>query len=166
MEQRQPMLHALMLAPGGDRRVERFVACSRPDQLHIALSEGAADVRREHELAHWQKLDTVEPRSSALRLPIEGPDRFERVAEEVKANRLGSRRIEIEDAAAHCILAWIGHGARAPVTGNFEALDELLHSHGIAGYEPHARRGDERPWGHSLHHGVHRGEDDKRRLVA
>jgi hypothetical protein len=58
-----------------------------------------------------------------LRLGIEGPDRFKSVAEEVKANRLGSRRIEIEDAAAHRVLAWIGHGARASVARNFEPLD-------------------------------------------
>src|SRR4029078_10350015 len=108
MEQRQPMLHALMLAPGGDRLVERVVARNRPQQLHIALWEGAADVRREHELAHWQKLDTVEPRSSALRLRIEGPDRFERVAEEVKANRLGSRRIASGGAAAHRTVCLVG----------------------------------------------------------
>src|SRR5262249_17257244 len=97
MELWQPMLHALMLAPGRHRLVERVVSGGRSEELHIALAEGAADVRRERKLAHRQKLDLIEPRGGPLRVGIESPDRLQRVAEEVEANRLRYRRIKIED---------------------------------------------------------------------
>ena len=47
----------------------------------------------------------------ALRVRIEGPDRFQRVAEEIEPDRLrGARREEVDDAAAHRVFA----GLHAP----------------------------------------------------
>ncbi len=103
------MLHALMLAPDRDRLVERVLARDGSEQFDITLTEGAADLRCQHHLAHGQELHAVTPRRGALRFGLEGPDRFQRVAEEVETDRLAARRIEVEDAAAHRVLAGIDH---------------------------------------------------------
>ena len=62
MEQRQPMLHALMLAPGGDRLVERIVAADRAEQLDIAGAEALARLLGQRRLAHGQERDRIEAR--------------------------------------------------------------------------------------------------------
>ena len=115
MEQRQPVLHALMLAAGRNRLVERIVSCDRTEQLHVALAEGAAHVRRERKLAHRQEFDGIQSRRRALRVRIEGSDRFQGVAEEIESDGLSSRRIKVENAAAHRVLPGIGDRARPPI---------------------------------------------------
>ena len=69
VEQRQPMLHALMLAPRRDRLVERVVAGDRTEQSDITLAEGADDLGRQRHLAHRQELHRLRaaPRSAACR---------------------------------------------------------------------------------------------------
>ena len=56
MEEREPMFHALVLAPGRDRLVKRVVAGDGAEQLDIALAEGAAHVRRQRHFAHGKKM--------------------------------------------------------------------------------------------------------------
>ncbi len=72
MEERQPMLHALVLAPGRDRLVKRVVAGDRAEQLDIALAEGAPHLRRQRHLAHGKKLKRLAPPLGPLRGGIEG----------------------------------------------------------------------------------------------
>jgi hypothetical protein len=127
VEQRQPMLHALVLAPRRDRLVKRVLARHRAEQLHIALAEVATHLGRQRHLAHRQKLYLLAPRLGALRFRLEGPDRFEGVTEEVEAHRLTARRKEIEDAAAHGVLAGIDHRAGAPIARRFQPDDQILH---------------------------------------
>jgi hypothetical protein len=119
VEQRQPMLHALMLAPRRDRLVQRIVAGDRAEQSDITLAEGADDLGRQRHLAHRQELDDVAARRGALRIGVEGSDRFQRVAEEIEPDRIPSRGIEVENAAAHGILPGIGDGAGARIAGDF-----------------------------------------------
>ena len=102
------MFHALMLPPGRDRLVERVVAGDRAEQSDVTLAEGADDFGRQRHLAHRQSSSKHEPRRRALRVGIEGPDRFQGIAEEIEADRIAAGRIEIEDAAAHGILPGIG----------------------------------------------------------
>ena len=151
VEERQPVLHALMLTPCRDRLVERVVARDRAEQRDIALAEGAPHLRRERHLAHGQKLHEVAPRLGPLRVGIEGPDLFERVAEEIEADRLAARRIKVEDAAAHRILPRVGDGAGARIAGDLQPLDQRLHAHDIAGLKLEARAGDEVARRHALH---------------
>ena len=137
------MFHALMLAPGRDRLVERVVAGDRAEQSDVTLAEGADDFGRQRHLAHRQELHRLEPRRRALRVGIEGPDRFQRIAEEIEADRIAAGRIEIEDAAAHGILPGIGDGAGAHIAGNLQALDQRLHGQHVARLKFKARGGDE-----------------------
>ena len=129
------MFHALMLAPRRDRLVERVVAGDRTEQSDVTLAEGADDFGRQRHLAHRQELHRLEPRRGALRVGIEGPDRFQRIAEEIESDRIAAGRIEIEDAAAHGILPGIGNRAGAHIAGNLQALDQRLHGQHVAGLE-------------------------------
>ena len=166
MEQRQPMLHALMLAPGGDRLVERIVAPHRAEQLDIAGAEALARLFGQRRLAHRQQRDRIEAGKRPLRLGIESADRFKRVAEEIEADGTRARRIEIEDAATHGILPGIGDGAGAAIADMLQPLDQLCHAHRIAGARVLHGAGKELVRRHALQHGVDRGEHDQRRLVA
>ena len=133
MEQRQPMLHALVLLPRRDGLVERVVALHGPEQLHIALAKAAAHLRRQRHLAHGQKVDRLDAGFGALGFRIEGADGFERVAEEVEPDRLPSRREEIENTAAHRILAGIGHRAGSHIASGLQPLHQLPHVQDVAG---------------------------------
>ena len=137
------MFHALMLAPRRDRLIKRVVAGDRAEQSDVTLAEGADDFGRQRHLAHRQELHRLEPRRRPLRIGIEGPDRFQRVAEEIEPDRIAARRIEIEDAAAHGILARIGDGAGAHIAGNLQTLDQRLHRQHVARLKLEARGGNE-----------------------
>ncbi len=56
MEQRQPMLHALMLAPGRNQLIELVVGARRTEQLDITRAEAAAHIGVERGLAHGQQM--------------------------------------------------------------------------------------------------------------
>ena len=159
------MLHALMLTPGRDQLVERIVAPHRAEQLDIAGAEALARLLGQRRLAHGQQRDVIETAEGPLRLRIEGADRFERVAEEIEADGARARRIEIEDAAAHRILARIGDGAGAAIADMLQPLDQLGHAHRIAGREALHGCGEELVRRHALQRSVDRGEHDQRRLV-
>ena len=64
MEQRQPVLHALMLAPCRHRLVERIVAPHRAEQLDIAGSKALARLFSQRRLAHGQERDRIEAAES------------------------------------------------------------------------------------------------------
>ena len=164
MEQRQPMLHALMLAPCGDRLVKLVLGRRRAEQLDIAGAEAFADLRIERGLAHRQEVQGFDARERPLALGIEGPDRFERVAEEIEPDGIASWREQVEDAAADRILPRIGHRACAGIARGLQALDEASHAHHVAGREPEARCGDERAGRHALQHGVDGRQHDQRVL--
>src|SRR6476660_6295474 len=68
MKQRQPVLHALMLAPGRDRLVERIIAGDGPEQLDVAGTKALARLIGERRFAHRQERDLIETRKRSLRL--------------------------------------------------------------------------------------------------
>ena len=107
-----------------------------------------------------------EPRRGALRVGIEGPDRFQRIAEEIESDRIAAGRIEIEDAAAHGILTGIGDGAGAHIAGDLQALDQRLHGQHIAQLKLEARGGDKVARRHLLQQRIEGGQHDKRLDVA
>ena len=166
MEQRQPMLHALMLAAGRDQLIERIVAPHRAEQLHIAGAESPARLLGQRRFAHGEQRDGIEAGERALGLGIEGADRLQRIAEEIEADGTGARRIEVEDAAAHRILAGVGHGAGAAIADMLKPLDQIRHADRVARRERLHRGGKEIVARHALQHGVDRGEHDQRRLVG
>src|SRR5439155_21719935 len=108
--ERQPVLHAGLAPPGTDRFVERVVAADRPERLAVARAEAVDRGVVEQDLADRAQLDPVERAGGALGQRIEAAQTFERVAEEIEADRL--RRagwVEVDDAAAYRELAGLTH---------------------------------------------------------
>ena len=101
-----------------------------------------------------------------MALRIEGADRFQRVAEEIEANRIAARRKQIEDAAADGILTGIGHRAGAGIARRLQALHQACHVDHVAGGQLQARRGEKVARRDTLQHRVHRGQHDQRCFVA
>ena len=166
VKQRQPMLDAGGAAALGDRFVEHVVGASRAEGRDIAGAEQPDGVGGELELRHRHEIERAQLIGGALGVRIEAADRFQRVAEEIEPHRrVHARREQIDNAAAHRIVARLAHGRCTIKAVEFEPLDDARHRQQIA------RRGGERLAGqrlarrHPLQHGVHGGEHD-RRLVA
>ncbi len=117
-----------MAAAFADGFIERHRrASARRNASHRLGGTGGSSSRLELHLAHRHEIESAELSGRALRFGIEGPDRFERVAEKIEPHRLRhARREKIEDAAAHRIFAGIAHarGPREPV--GFEPSDERV----------------------------------------
>src|SRR5690606_5200841 len=104
VEKRQPVLHARKATAFADRLIECIVALRRTEHRHIILAETAYHVRRERNLAHRLEYEFLARAGGALRSRIESADRLQRIAEEIEPQRLlSTRRIKIENAAAHRI---------------------------------------------------------------
>ena len=98
---------------------------------------------------------------------VEGADALQLVAEQVEAKRpLAAARKNVDDAAAHGVLARLHHGAAAPVAvagqgreqpGTIDALA------GAGGEQAGAQRLGRR---HLLHQGIDGGDDQARLLLA
>ncbi len=167
VEQRQPVLDAGMAPPLAHRLVERVVPRRRAEGRHIALAEAAHGLGGELQFAHRHEVERAQLVRGALRLGIEGPDRFERVAEEVETQRLRhARGIEVDDAAAHRIFARVTHGAGAQEAVDLEPADERLHVHDIAGRGRERLGGDAGDGRHALQDGVDRREQDARLVLS
>ena len=94
VEERQPVLHAGIAPALADRLVEPVVAGRRAEGRHIGLPEAPDALGGELDLAHRHEIEGAQRADRALGLRIEGADRFERVAEEVEADRVGQARRE------------------------------------------------------------------------
>ncbi len=121
----------------------------------------------ERRLADRQKRDLLARGLRALRHGIELADAFECIAEEIEPHgpRM-PRRVEIEDAAAHCIFAGLHHRARAVEARRFKALRDLLHGDARARRQPRRRFLQPVERRHALQDGVDRGQHDNRGLAA
>jgi hypothetical protein len=102
-----------MTAAFADCFIKLVVALRRAELRDIAHAEAADRFGDELEFAHRHQIQRAHGHQRALRLGIEGPDRFQRVAEEVEPHGLvQARRKQIEDAAAHGIFAGLAHRRR------------------------------------------------------
>ena len=131
-------------APSLIGRVERIVA-GRAEQVRDSRCgtgrwsrrpAGPRDTGRQRHL--------VAAAGRALGLGVEGADRFQRVAEQVEADRLlGARREDVDHAAADGELAALGDGRGAHVAVDGEiALQRRL----ISSVAARRRRRSRRPW--------------------
>jgi hypothetical protein len=156
------MLHAGMAPPGADRFVERIVAADRAELLAVARAEALNRRIVEQDFADRAQHERIERPSRALRQRVEAAQAFERVAEEIEADRL--RRAggkEIDDAAAHRELAGLAHriGAHVAVVAE-KALQPVERDAPARPQRQHppveqfARR-------HPLDERVDRGQDDE-----
>ena len=145
VEQRQPVLEADRAAAFADRGVEIVARGRRAEFCGVGLTEALIDVGRQPRFAHRHEIERAQLRGRALRLRIEGADRFERVAEEVEPDRRRrARRIEVENAAARGVVADVAHRAGARVAVRLEPAREVLHPHAVAGRGGEGGRGDDR----------------------
>ena len=92
---------------------------------------------------------------------------LQRVAEEIEAHGARApRREEIEDAAAHGVLAGLHDGAGALEAGEVEPLDQLVHVEALAGGDVLQGAADELARGEALQDGVDGGQHDGRALAG
>ena len=170
MEQRQPMLHALIAPAVGDRFIERIVDVDAAEGRGIAGAETADGLGRSAAL-HWR-----DGASSACSVPvercdlrIEAADRFQRVAEEIEPHRMvGARRKDIDDAAAHREVAGIDHraGAREAVLGEEGDAARRVLTRWPGAAEKARRLAISLARHHALQDGIDRGEQDQRAASA
>ncbi len=145
VEQRQPVLHAGITAALGDGGVEHVVRTGGAERRHIAGAEGADRVARELEFGHRHEIERAQLGTGALRLRIEAADGFQRVAEKIEPHRLAhAGREQVENAAAHCVIAWLAHRRGAIEAVEIEPLHDAGHRQEISG------RGGERLPRHDL----------------
>ena len=126
VEERQPVLHAGVPAALADGGVERVVV-GRPEGVDVVLAEAADRIRGQLHLAHRHEVERAELPHRALRLGIEGADRFQRGAEEVEPHRerhAGGE--EVDDAAPHGIFAGVAHHVRAQEPVGLEPGREVV----------------------------------------
>ncbi len=162
VKERQPVLLARVAPPGAHGLVERIVAGRAAEQLDVAapekrgrrLAEGDLRHRHQHELAHRLR--------RALRVGVERLDALDRVAEEIEPHGVETpRRKEVEDAAAHRVLAGLHDGPGARIAGMAEALDQPVHVGALAGGQRLDARLEKCARGHLLEHGVDGREHDR-----
>src|SRR5664280_1260821 len=166
VEQRQPVLHARIAAARAHRFVQQIVWGGCTEFRHIAGAEAADGFGDELEFRHRHQIEPAQLRFAALRLRIETADGLQRVAEEIEAHRhVHAGRIEIEDAAAHRIVARLAHGRGAGEAVELQPRHDARHANDIAGRDRQRVRRHELARRHALQRGVHCGEQ-QRRLVA
>ncbi len=155
MEQGQPMLHSDMAATLADRMVELIVGRRRPERLHISQAETPDGLGGELELGDRNQIERTQLIGGALALGIEAADQFQRIPEEVEPHRLGhAGRIEIDDAAAHRVVASLTHGGGAGKAVEFEPARDALHVEHVAGGDGERLGSDEITRRHPLERGI------------
>jgi hypothetical protein len=102
VEERQPVLHARMLAPRADRLVERVVGAGRAELDPVVLPEAGDRGLVEDDLGDGGQFHHLELLGRALGRGVEAARAVEHVAEEVEPDRTAlARRVDVDDAAAH-----------------------------------------------------------------
>ena len=134
VEERQPMLEADRAAAFADRGVKIVAWRRRAEFRRVALAKAVDRFRGQSCFAHRHQIERAQLRGRALRLRIEGANRFERVAEEIEPDRrCGPGGIEVENASARGVVADVAHRAGAGVAVRLEPAGEVFHPHAVAG---------------------------------
>ncbi|MNE18038.1 hypothetical protein D3C80_1110430 [compost metagenome] len=109
------MLDALTARAFADGGVHRLVA-RRAEQVQIAAAETRDGLRVQQHLGHRRQGDGLQLARRALRLRVEGPDRFQFRSEHIEAYRLLEARGEdVDHPAAHGVFAALRHGGGAHI---------------------------------------------------
>ena len=167
MEQRQPVLHAGMAPALAHRFVEHIVGRGRAELRDIAGAEAADGFRYQLEFRDRHQIEPAQLAFAALRLRIECTDRLQRVAEEIEPHRqVHAGREQIEDAAAHGVVARLAHGRGAGKAVELQPFDDAGHADDIAGRDRERMRGDKVARRHALQRGVDRREQHRRSVAS
>ncbi len=166
MKQRQPVLHAGVAAPLADGLVEHVIGAGGAERGDIAGTERPDRLCGELKLGDRHQLEHLLLGIGALRLRVETADRFQRIAKKIKPDRsLHSGRKQIEDAAAHRIIAGLAHRGGAGKAVEVKPCDHTAHRQQAPGCCGKALPGDDLARRHALQYRIDGGEQH-RRLVA
>src|ERR1700722_7421796 len=111
-----------------DRCVEIVARGWRAELGRVALAEALDRVGCQTRFAHRHEIERAQLRGRALRLRIEGADRFERIAKEIEPDRRrGAWRIEVENAPARGGIAGVAHRAGARIAVRLEPVRKVFH---------------------------------------
>ena len=133
VKQRQPVLDARGAAAFAHRFVEHVVGCRRAERGDIAGAEQPDRLRGELKLRHRHEFKRAQFVSGALGLRIEATNGLQRVAEEIEPHRrIHTRREQIDDAAAHRVIARLAHGRSAVEAVEFEPMGHARHRQEVA----------------------------------
>jgi hypothetical protein len=161
------MLHAGMAAALADRFVEHVVGRRRAECGDVAGAKQANGVRGELKFGHRDEIEGAQLRGGALAFRIKTADRFQRVAEEIEPHRFGhAGREQVDDAAAHRVVAGLAHRRGAVEAVELEPLGDAGHRQHVAGRGGERLPGDDLACRHALQDRVHRGEQHSRAFAA
>ena len=167
VEQRQPVFHAGIAAAFAHGLIKLIVRSRGAEGLHVAEAKPADRLAGELELGDRHQIECAQLVGRALRLRIEGADRFQRVAEEIEPHRLiHPGRKEIENAAAHRVLAGLAHRRGAHETVELEPAHDVVHAQDVARTGRQRLRRKQLLGRHALQHCVDRGQQHRRPVAA
>ncbi|MET3869032.1 hypothetical protein ABIC20_006341 [Methylobacterium radiotolerans] len=167
VEQRHPVLEAGVAPPLAHGLVEPVVPGRRAEALDVVLAEAPDRLGGELDLAHRHQVEGAELTGGALRLRVEGADRFQRVAEEVEADRgRQARGRQVEDAAADRVLAGVAHRPGAQEAVGLDPGHHVVHCHDVADRRRERLLGDVGAGRDPLHQGVDGGAEDARPVLG
>ena len=159
VEQRQPVLHAGVAAALGDGGIEHVIGAGGAEGCDIAGAEGADSVAGELEFGHRHEIKRAQIGIGALRLRIEAADQLQRVTEKIEPHRLAhAGREQVEDTAAHGVVARLAHRRGAVKAVEIEPLDDTVHRQKIAGCRGERLPGNDVARRHPLQDGIDRRE--------
>ena len=128
------MLDARDAAALAHRFIEHVVGTGGAEGRDVAGAKLPDRFRRQLELRHGHEVEIAQIFGGALRFRIEGADRFQRVAEEIEPHRrVHAGGEQIDDAAAHRVIAGLAHGRRAIKAVELQPLHDPRHREEIAG---------------------------------
>ncbi len=128
------MLHTRITAAFAHGFVKQIVRRRRTEFGDVARPEAADGFGDELEFRDRNKIEAAQLFLAPLGLRIKGADCFERITEKIETHRhIHARRKEIENAAAHGIVARLAHGGGTDIAVELQPLDHALHSDHIAG---------------------------------
>ena len=156
-----------MAAAFADRLIEQIVRRRRAERFHIAEAEAPDRLGGELEFRDRNEIERAQLVGAALGFRIEAADRFQLVAEEIEPHRLRhAGRVEIDDAAAHRIVAGLAHRRGARKAVELEPAGDALHVEHIAGRDRQRLRRHHVARRHALERGIDGGEQDRRPVAA
>jgi hypothetical protein len=156
------VLNAGVALTGADGLVELILRCRGAEQGDIAAPKQLFGRRPEGHLAHRHQGEPLHDLGRALGLRIERLDVLQRVAEKIEPHRTGAPgRINVEDAAAHGVLAGFHDGAGALEAREIEAPDQLLHVEALARRDILERTANEVARRQALQHCVDGGDEHR-----
>ena len=127
VKQRQPMLHAGVLAASTDALVQPVVGARDAESLAVADAEPLDGVLGQPQFVDGRDGEAFDLSGGALGEGVEAADAFDLVAEQVEPHRLClTRREQIDQAAAHCVLARLHHRIGAAIAVGVEEVDQAI----------------------------------------